>query len=593
MLKRPFGLLRFLILFFTLAPLAHAQREEPPWLLWTDPAVLAPLLPQGASLSLRLGGTAGQSNRLLLQNPIYAALVRSVDEALFALRIRDPQLAPGMRTAHRLFDAAYLRAETASFELIGLVNRFDRRPFDPRHCGEIRLVYRLAYAVTQGNKVTRSRLPFTINLVYFADDENGGTNCERVATLLRQPPSALFAGKMLARERLKSLEINFQSVRWPSTVRPDLAGHAEYVLRVFHLKPGGMGLDPAPLENTPDVERLLREPAEKKALLDWLLLPENLERIDEGTVVLPERFLTQRTTSYAPRGLARLANRPFRQLFAPSDFAAVSFQNRRHVRSPVGLLRRLDGLSCAGCHQSRSVAGFHLIGADKSDPDQHNGILVAASPHLLGELPRRENYVQALLSGKKPDAARPLSERADSGEGGYGSHCGLGDAGLLHWRCHAGFVCTPLEESSEVGTCLPLTSEVGDPCEIGALSENRDPHRDRIPRTHAQSCPTDSVCQSNYAGFPAGMCSLPCESLPKGALCGGIPQLRGFNDCLARRRPFADCIRENVRPSGLRACDAKTPCRDDYICASTSQKSGVCMPPYFLFQMRVDGHPPP
>jgi len=38
--------------------------------------------------------------------------------------------------------------------------------------------------------------------------------------------------------------------------------------------------------------------------------------------------------------------------------------------------------------------------------------------------------------------------------------------------------------------------------------------------------------------------------------------------------------------------DQKTPCRDDYICAeSFVPERGVCVPPYFLFQFRVDGHP--
>ena len=89
------------------------------------------------------------------------------------------------------------------------------------------------------------------------------------------------------------------------------------------------------------------------------------------------------------------------------------------------------------------------------------------------------------------------------------------------------------------------------------------------------------------------MCSVTCEALTPGAACGGIPQLRGFNDCLAKRRPFAECIRGNIRARGLRSCDDKTPCRDDYICARGPNAQGVCMPPYFLFQMRVDGHAPP
>ena len=80
--------------------------------------------------------------------------------------------------------------------------------------------------------------------------------------------------------------------------------------------------------------------------------------------------------------------------------------------------------------------------------------------------------------------------------------------------------------------------------------------------------------------------------------------LQGFNACLAARRPFAECLRNNVRPAVLKGCDANEPCRDDYICARTAaghsaskdareRAHGACIPPYFLFQLRVDGHPAP
>lgn len=578
---------------FTLCRAAAAQPASgKPWLLVTDSKLLATLEEGGASLSARLGAAPRQSNRALLANPLYASLLLTLEKDLADLRIRDPQLAPGLRSSHRLFDTAFLRAETTRFELVGLVNRLDRRPFAPSQCGELRLVYRLAYAIPQGEVVTRSRLPMTVNLVYFARDDRGGTDCQRVATLLREPPEKLLASPLLQADRLKSLEVNLQSVRWPSTVRPDLAGHAEYLLRVFHLRPDGRGFVAAPLENTPDVDKLRGDEALRKALLAWLRAPENLARIDEGTAVIPDQFLAQRAISFSPRGLARLANRPFRQLFAPSDLANLDLKNRRYVRSAVALLRRLDGLSCAGCHQSRSVAGFHLIGADLSDPTDSNGILVAASPHLTFEVTRRERYMQAMLDGKQPDAGRPPAERADSGEGGYGSHCGITDAGLAGWTCQSGFTCTAIDER-EVGICLPQKAEVGDPCQIGTVREHADAHRDRISETATRACPDDGTCQSNYAGFPTGMCSVSCEALGDHGACGGIPQLRGFNDCLAKRRPFATCIRDNIHPSGLRSCDDKVPCRDDYICARAKAAQGVCMPPYFLFQMRVDGHAPP
>jgi hypothetical protein len=89
------------------------------------------------------------------------------------------------------------------------------------------------------------------------------------------------------------------------------------------------------------------------------------------------------------------------------------------------------------------------------------------------------------------------------------------------------------------------------------------------------------------------MCSGDCSKLSPGETCGNIAILQGFNDCLAARRAFADCLRDNVRPGALKACGETEPCRDDFICARTPAGKGACIPPYFLFQLRVDGHPSP
>jgi hypothetical protein len=78
-----------------------------------------------------------------------------------------------------------------------------------------------------------------------------------------------------------------------------------------------------------------------------------------------------------------------------------------------------------------------------------------------------------------------------------------------------------------------------------------------------------------------------------GETCGSIAILQTFNGCLAARRPFAQCLRDNVRPARLKACGPDGPCRDDFICARTLTGQGACIPPYFLFQLRVDGHPSP
>lgn len=82
-------------------------------------------------------------------------------------------------------------------------------------------------------------------------------------------------------------------------------------------------------------------------------------------------------------------------------------------------------------------------------------------------------------------------------------------------------------------------------------------------------------------------------------VCGQIAILDDFNRCLAEKRAFAQCLR-HTRPGPLRHCCATQACRDDYVCAQAAEPPGplskssagaACMPPYFLLQMRVDGHP--
>jgi hypothetical protein len=149
-------------------------------------------------------------------------------------------------------------------------------------------------------------------------------------------------------------------------------------------------------------------------------------------------------------------------------------------------------------------------------------------------------------------------------------------------------------------------------------------------------------------GFPAGMLRLSeCIGLPAEATCGLIAS-SGFNSCIARlasdpNYTIGTCFSNFTSYAGIRACDAAAPCRDDYICVmpmgytpATAQQSfddraallasssyfqqvnrrpydpndfgqkrpdaawvarndqrGLCIPPYFVFQFRSDGHPAP
>ena len=114
-----------------------------------------------------------------------------------------------------------------------------------------------------------------------------------------------------------------------------------------------------------------------------------------------------------------------------------------------------------------------------------------------------------------------------------------------------------------------------------------------IKKVRKLSCVEGSHCEVSSVGFPGGMCSSDCSNLNNNATCGSIAILFGFNQCLGQRNAFDKCLTENVRPAALRRCDNLLPCRDDYICAKTLNGQGACIPPYFLFQLRVDGHPIP
>jgi hypothetical protein len=581
------------------------QRDD--LLLVTDHGVLRTLEKKGYGLGEVLDTVPATDNEALARSSGYASIARVLELDIARAAQADPLAGTSVaRHAHRLFNAKWLRSKALHFELTGVVNRLDRRPFHTNGCGETRLIYRLAYAIDRNGVALASRLPLTIGLEFpVAADERG--SCAGPATrwrppkgLSKEPLAEWLAGaggplQNVARRENRDQQVvtNLQVVRWPATMRPDLAGHAEYVLRAFR-RGKELDFEPAPLENSPDVERVERQPALRRELLQWIRDPKNLAKIDEGTALVPHQFLALKDTSVTPRGFGRRANRPYRRLFRAADFADLDLGKRRYARSPEALLRRLDDLTCVGCHQARTIAGFHLLGSDDPSTPALNSLREPVSIHVSHDLERRSRVLSALAAGREPDYARPFAERSKATEGGYGAHCGLGDAGFAEWTCDAGLRCDAYDAAAgdaTVGICLPVEDgNVGDPCEVGALSPNRNPHRDRVTRPLAREC-RESGCNDNRVGFPGGMCSAHCSRLPAEAACGAIAKLDPFNACIARREPFTRCIEQNHSPAALRRCDASLPCRDDYICGRAAAGDGVCIPPYFVFQLRVDGHP--
>jgi len=569
-------LLAPLALAFAAATSFAASAAEP-LLLVTAPAALQTAERSGAGFARWFdtaapaanGGIA--ANEALARSPAWRAISGPLGDSLAGIQRRDRQAGVGIaRYPHRLFDVRWLASADAFFELVGVANRMDRRPFQDGACGETRLVYRLAYR----SAAMQSRLPMTVNVELRGDAPDADGGCAATARLWQPPQSATkdealgrwlvsadgpLAPKRLAHARISQVTTNLQSVRWPSAVRPDLGGHAEYMLRAFSWNAGTKRYDVRPLENTPDVAKLKASAPLRKELLQWLRQPDNLRALDEATLRIPDRFLATEAVSVAPRGLERLANRPFEQVFQPGEWQAVP--GSRTLRSPQALLRRLDDLSCMGCHQSRAGAGFHLLGVDRRGASRTftngNALAVPHSPHVQDELARRGAYVAASLSTARPDPFRPLAE--------------------------------PLEASA---AAEPAT--VGSRCEPTRITPSTNPWLDRAEKLPRISCEgAASVCEKTSVGFPGGMCSGPCDPKDANGTCGGIAILSDFNSCLAAKKPFGECLARHTRPGNLRSCSAQQPCRDDYICAQAEgqpEGRGACIPPYFLFQMRVDGH---
>ena len=568
----------------------------------TDPALLAELEASGLHLAELLGGGAARTNREL-----HAASARYRDFVAFAREdisdsvAQENQHRPDwgavgttMRAKRRSFDPAWLVASNATYELVGVLNRMDRAPFVPGSCGDLRLTYRLAY---QAPKIA-SRMPLTVNLVYRLAPGPGG--CRDLVAQWRLPPAPTAAwlrseGPLRAKNlgELLVIQANYQVIRTAAAIRNQHGGTAEYVLRAFHERDGR--LVRAPLENTPDVARLTSDAALRAELRAFLA--ENLDAIDRGTFLIPERFLATRASSFSPHGLARRDNRLFDAVFDPSDFADLDYTGRQLVRTPEAVLLRLDDLSCVGCHQGRTIAGFHLVGEDRAGTHPLNAVFFAGSGHFRSEQARRLAYLEELERGGTPSTARPFSFAPTSARAGYGDTCAMPGARIASWTCEPGLTCQRLDPAvgqTELGHCFPEERRGGDPClQHDVIQDHHSLDKMVMPWTEL-GCASGYTCRQPGGGFPNGMCTSPCDAIGgPGEICGPTAG-SGFADCLAGTTTFRTCLERHGEHLSRGRCNATRSCRNDYICAHMgSTTDGACVPAYFLFQLRLDGHVPP
>jgi hypothetical protein len=493
------------------------------------------------------------------------------------------------------FKLRWLHEGNVRFELVGVVNRLDRAfAYAPaeKACGEVRLIYRLALA-PEGRPVTR--LPMTVNVMFPVPDNGGCSGAANAWLALpeRGNERALALARILrSAGPYAEVETNLQNLHGPA-LRLGEDDHAEYLLRAFTRK--GDHLEPKRLFNTPRTD-LSQE--ERRELLDWIV--RHFIEIDRGSFVLPEKFQAERAISVTPRGLARPRNRLYRALFggdteATRAFGGLPFARAANIHSPSAFLRYLDETTCPGCHQSLAVAGFHLLGEERDPLSSFNALAVGVSRHFAGELAWREGYVRAAARGEPFESPRSFAERPFV-DRGYGAHCGL------EWTCDEGLRCRYATDD-EVGFCTPKgPNNSGDACENAVVVPVGGPDGDRVEPKPVEKCRATSEaaqesvsCSPNHFGFPSGLCSEACETLGEVrgvTICADIP-LAGFEtDCFAKREPIEQCLETHVARRRVRACSAKEPCRDDYGCARVAGAPagmGACVPPYFVFQARVDG----
>ena len=588
----------------------------------TKPETLKLIEAQGFSLGdlITPGARTGVLDNSELAKSNFKPVLDNLRAEMALYQRQNPKSGVGMSFDQRLFDLNYLTHGRARFVLVGVINRMDLAYKNSENCGEVRFIYRLAYNVQNHDLTVSSRLPITVNLVF---DTGSRATCQSLAKVWLQTNAETSAQDLIAtgplsanlfdRQKLKDLELNLQISRIAASGRPDFGGHAEYLLKVYHWN--GHAFDESTLENQIDRDRLKADPTLMTEFANWLTQPENVKAIDAGTVIMPKKFLAKRAISIAPGGINRSGNRLFYSLLPDGITDRVRFEGLENIKSTTGFLRRLNESTCIGCHQTRAIGGFHFTGRDPMGKYAGNSVFLPGSAHYIGDLARRKAVLDETAAGGNVDysrgfAARPQARRSQNilGTGlynGWGAHCASGDdASFKGWTCAQGLTCKTLMDKKDglgMGICLSETQQVGDPCEQGTISSS-DFGVDRYVRTSKKLVVTvpNAMCspQSQEPGTKTGgflngnVRTLSCDNLPAEASCGPLPASKpGFNDCIGKKN-FDTCLKEFSTGVGLRGCDQKNPCRDDYICSESLESArGSCVPPYFLFQFRVDGHP--
>jgi hypothetical protein len=443
--------------------------------------------------------------------PVRKALDAEFDRYISRHKASLPSETIGLGTTFdfQLFDRALLDSPDTSFVLAGIVNRMDRAYVHEADCGEIRLIYRLTRTdvpETTGDGAVSPRLPMTLNVVLKArgasaiDGSGKALACAEIARRWLAAGEWSLTGAALA-ERLTAkdgpldligpddithIETNLQIAHAPKSAVRDF--RTDYLLKVFDYDAPSKAFTEAPMENQIDRERILANAKLGREFKAWLLEPSHFAELDRGTILVPDQFLATAAIAPTPAGfsasdlqpafgLVQGDDAPVEPLFKNADVVAalkkvaergIALQN---VRSVAGFERRLNDITCAGCHQTRGIGGFHFPGVDWMAARPNNSTVVPASPHFFGDQIRRRDILTALRDGKRPDYARGFSSRPQlrgsaelagtEYEDGWGASCYVqhantaeNDKSFRSWTCAEGLACQPAGNASRIGMCF-------------------------------------------------------------------------------------------------------------------------------------------
>ncbi len=413
----------------------------------------------------------------------------------------------------QLFDRALLYSEDTRFVLAGIVNRMDRAFLAKAECGEVRLLYRLVRtnvpatsAPGSADAVASPRLPMTLNIVLrakgsaSASDRNGAMTCSEIARRWLAAGELPLTGAELAvkltaadgpldpirPEDIDRIETNLQIAHAPKSVVRDF--RTDYLLKVFRYNAASRSFEEAPLENQIDRERILADDKLRRDFKAWLLDPVNFAELDRGTILIPEQYLARGAIAATPVGFTPSDLQPAFGLvqgegvtvgavFSKDDVVAALKKATEHgvnllnIRSVAGFERRLNDITCSGCHQTRGIGGFHFPGVDWMVENPSNSKVVPASPHFFGDQIRRRDILTALRDGRTADFSRGFSSRpqwrgskelagTEFGDG-WGAHCyiahpntGENDRSFRSWTCASGLACQAMSKASRIGMCF-------------------------------------------------------------------------------------------------------------------------------------------